>query len=68
MIRQTKKCNECGSLYYANASKMDSLCPECSFYLYGYENCKHEFINGRCKKCYWDKSTSNYIEKLKNEK
>ncbi|MCL1994166.1 MAG: hypothetical protein FWG66_14575 [Spirochaetes bacterium] len=58
-------CDECGSNYYQDASKMESLCPECSHILYGYENCTHEFKNGRCQKCFWDGSASNYIQGLK---
>lgn len=37
------RCEECGSQYYGDKSKMSSLCPECAHYLYGYPNCKHEF-------------------------
>ena len=67
MIDSKKKCNECGSLIYISASKMKSLCPECAHYLYGYESCNHEMKDGHCIKCYWDGSTSNYIEFIKNE-
>ena len=56
-------CDECGSIFLRSASKMEYLCPECSHILYGYENCKHEFINGRCSKCLWDGSSS-YIRKI----
>ncbi|MFN8672409.1 MAG: hypothetical protein U0457_10085 [Candidatus Sericytochromatia bacterium] len=102
------KCEECKSLFYEKASKISSLCPECAYYIYNYENCNHIFeklsdnqfktsygvstpqeeVSGgrapvppetpeqnsevfsnknkiRCKKCYWDKSTSNYINSLK---
>lgn len=61
----TKNCIECGSLYYIKASIMEMLCPECAHYFYGYDNCKHQFENGRCKICYWDGSTSEYVKKLK---
>lgn len=61
-------CDECGSLYYQQTSKMSSLCSECSHVLYGYELCIHEFKNGRCEKCYWDGSVSEYIKGLKQEK
>lgn len=57
-------CVECGSQYAQKASKMASLCPECSHYLYGYENCTHKFENEKCIKCYWDGSRSDYIKKL----
>ena len=60
-------CDECGSEYYSDTSQMDSLCPECSHILYGYENCRHEFKNGRCVKCFWNGNTSDYIQKLKDK-
>jgi predicted RNA-binding Zn-ribbon protein involved in translation (DUF1610 family) len=59
-------CDECNSEYYQNSSKMTNLCPECSHVLYGYENCKHNFENGRCSKCFWNGSTTDFIMKLKN--
>lgn len=64
---ETASCDECNSLFYVSTSKMNSLCPECSHYIYGYENCNHNFIDGRCEKCYWDGSISNYVKTLKNE-
>ncbi len=60
-------CDECGSSYYKESSEMLSLCPECSHYLYDYELCKHKFNDGRCIKCYWDGSTTEYIESLKTK-
>lgn len=54
-----KTCYECGSQFLKSSSNMMGLCPECSFELYGYENCEHIFKNGRCNKCYWDGSRSN---------
>ena len=62
-----KVCDECGSKYYKNKSLMASLCPECAHILHGYENCSHEFENGRCSKCYWDGSSSDYIKNLKEK-
>lgn len=59
-----KTCDECSSLYTLETSKMSSLCPQCSHVLYGYELCTHEFINGRCVKCYWDGSVSDYLQRL----
>ena len=58
-------CDECGSEYFKSTSKMEALCPECSYRLYGYENCIHNFKDGRCLNCFWDGSTSYYIKKLK---
>ncbi|QDO84644.1 hypothetical protein FM037_17260 [Shewanella psychropiezotolerans] len=63
---EIKACDECGSNYKASSSEMMSLCPECSHYLYDYENCIHEFENGKCKKCLWDGSASKYVKNLKN--
>jgi len=60
-------CDECGSKYYESTSKMASLCPECTHLIYGYENCVHDFKNGRCLKCFWDGRSSDYIKYLKNE-
>jgi len=62
-----KICDECGSLYDKESSKMDSLCSECSHVLYGYEQCTHEFRDGRCVKCHWDGSESAYIKNLRQE-
>jgi predicted RNA-binding Zn-ribbon protein involved in translation (DUF1610 family) len=58
-------CDECESEFYQASSEMSSLCPECANAFYGYENCKHEFNNGRCLKCYWNGSISTYIKNLK---
>ena len=63
--RKIIKCDECGSYYYQGSSKMAALCPECSHFLYGYEPCEHNFIDGRCEKCYWDASVTNYIKRIK---
>lgn len=59
-------CDECGSTYFLDASKMGKLCPECSHILYGYENCHHLFENGRCTKCYWNGNTSRYLDNRKS--
>jgi len=66
-LKEKQVCDECGSEYYKAASKMASLCPECSHFLYGYENCRHNFESGRCLKCFWDGSVSDYIEYLKKK-
>lgn len=54
-------CDECESEYYTISSRMGSLCPNCSHLLYGYDNCPHEFENGRCVKCYWNGSVSEFL-------
>lgn len=65
--RPTKKCDECGSLYFEDSSRMGSLCPECAHILYRYENCAHAFAEGRCEKCNWDGSVSPYCSSLKKK-
>ncbi|MDE6706691.1 MAG: hypothetical protein K2K06_01460 [Oscillospiraceae bacterium] len=60
-------CSECGSEYFKLKSKMQALCPECTHVLYGYETCKHIFINGRCSKCFWNGKQSDYIKLLKSQ-
>ncbi len=55
-------CDECGSEYYSEKSEMNSLCPECTHIIYGYNNCDHVFDgNCRCTKCHWDVSKSQYF-------
>lgn len=63
--REIRSCNECKSEYYIDSSRMGGLCPECSHILYNYENCIHQFENGRCKKCFWNGNASDYIKKIK---
>ena len=60
-------CVECGSQFLKSKSKMKNLCPECSSILYGYENCKHIFKNGRCINCFWNGSRSDYIKSLSDK-
>ncbi|CDX59040.1 conserved hypothetical protein [Mesorhizobium plurifarium] len=62
--RPTKTCDECERTYFAEASAMASLCPECAHYLYGYVNCDHRFEDGRCLACGWDGSRSEFIARL----
>lgn len=70
-MRMKKKelavCDECGSLFFKERSKMKALCPECAHILYDYPNCSHHFQNGRCIFCYWDGSESDYIKYLKKD-
>lgn len=56
--RDTKTCDECGSLFYSDVSPMAGLCPECAQLLYGYEGCAHSFADSRCTRCHWDGSVS----------
>jgi len=64
-----KVCDECKSDFYKDSSLMESLCPECVHILYGYENCQHEFKDHKhCSKCYWDGSSSQYLDKIKSKK
>jgi len=63
-VKETQSCSECESLYYKDRSAMAALCPECAYLLYGYKICEHQFENGRCLKCFWDGSRSDYIKKL----
>lgn len=65
--RSTATCDECGSLFFADASRMDGLCPECAHLLYGDEACAHSFVDGRCARCYWDGSVSVYGQMLKRQ-
>lgn len=57
-------CDECGSEFLRSSSRMMALCPECAHIIYGYPNCNHVFKDGRCVKCYWDGSRSDYIKWL----
>jgi predicted RNA-binding Zn-ribbon protein involved in translation (DUF1610 family) len=59
------RCAECGSAYVAARSGMAGLCPECAHWLYGHPNCDHEMVGGRCSKCGWDGSVSDYVKGLK---
>lgn len=61
-----KVCDECKSDFYKDSSLMPNLCPECAHILYEYENCAHDFKDQkRCTKCYWDGSSSKYLNKIK---
>lgn len=42
-----KQCDECGSEFYADLSKMKGLCLECANVLYGYPKCDHIIENER---------------------
>lgn len=63
--QQVKTCDECKSLHFADSSHMDALCPECASLLYGYAPCSHRFENGRCLRCHWDGSVSEFCLTLK---
>lgn len=66
-LRNITSCDECNSNYYTDISQMENLCPECSYILYGCQNCNHDFENGRCRKCFWNGSVSDYIQNLKDK-
>lgn len=66
-MRDLNLCSECESEYYIDSSEMSYLCPECSFHLYNYENCLHDFKNGRCIHCHWNGNTSVYVRSLKEK-
>jgi len=61
-------CDECKSEYYVHSSVMSGLCPECAHQLYGYPNCSHIFIDGRCTRCHWNGQTSTYMKRGKGGK
>ncbi len=63
-----KICDECGSAFMVQSSKMPFLCCECAHHIYGYAPCSHQQINGSCKYCGWDGSESNFIKELKKVK
>ena len=63
-----KICDECESEYLGESSPMMNLCPNCSHFLYGYENCNHRFENDRCVYCHWNGNISEYVAKLKKSK
>lgn len=63
----TKICDECKSPFFAPASMMSGLCPECAHHLYGYRNCDHTFSQNTCCKCGWDGSTSDFIRQIKQD-
>lgn len=60
----SRRCDECGSMFFAQTSRMDGLCPECAHHLYGEVNCTHRFANGHCAHCGWDGSRSDYVRSL----
>jgi hypothetical protein len=58
-------CDECGSRFLSSHATMSGLCPECSHYLYDKPNCAHSFRDGRCRRCGWDGSVSDYVATIK---
>jgi hypothetical protein len=60
-------CIECQSSFFVDSSYMAGMCPECSHHLYGYDNCSHNIKDGRCVRCHWDETVSDYISNLKNK-
>jgi predicted RNA-binding Zn-ribbon protein involved in translation (DUF1610 family) len=63
--RTIRTCDECGSPFYAGASLMAGLCPECAHQLYNTPACTHVLVAGRCTICGWDGSVSPYVAALK---
>ncbi len=63
--KNVKICDECESEFLASSSKMMGLCPECTSALYGYENCKYIFEQGRCVKCLWNANKGNMLDSYK---
>ncbi len=59
------RCDECGSTFRRAASRMEALCAECAHQLYGHAPCQHVIEAGRCTRCGWDGSVSDYVRSLK---
>jgi len=57
-----RRCDECGSGFFAERSPMAGLCAECAHRLYDYPACAHDFHGGRCRVCGWDGSQSEYLK------
>ncbi len=66
--RALRTCEECGSSYFADTSRMAGLCPECAHWLYGHAACGHNFVKGRCARCHWDGSVTEFIAQLSDRK
>ncbi|MCE7989315.1 MAG: hypothetical protein DYG89_49815 [Caldilinea sp. CFX5] len=66
-VRPVKTYDECGSLFFPEASRMVGVCPVCSHRLYGYLPCPHTFVDGRCSRCHWDGSVSEDCSKRKRQ-
>lgn len=64
--RELRRCDECGSDYFADSSQMAKLCPECAHLLYGHPPCAHSFDHRRCTACGWDGSRSDYLRSRLN--
>lgn len=64
---ENRRCDECGSDYFASTSPMLRLCAECAHWLYGYPHCVHEFSEMRCSRCGWDGSVSEFLSKVQQQ-
>ncbi len=51
--------------FLSSQATMSALCPECSHYLYNKPNCALSFRDGRCRRCGWDGSVSEYVASIK---
>ena len=65
---ETRRCDECGSDYFAATSRMSRLCPQCAHWLYEHPRCMHTFSGGRCSLCGWDGSVSAYLRRLQSRR
>ena len=65
--RVVRVCDECGSGFFASASLMAGLCPECAHVLYGTPPCDHQMVAGTCETCGWDGSVSPFVASLKQD-
>ena len=64
---ETAMCDECDSPFLTQRSAMSNLCPECAHHLYGYPNCTHAFVAGRCTLCLWNGAVSPFVKALQAE-
>ncbi len=62
---QEANCDECGSRFMSSQATMSALCPECSHTCTTSQNCAHSFRDGRCRRCGWDGSVSQYVATIK---
>lgn len=66
-MSSTATCSECYSEFLLAKSAIKNLCPECSYLIYGYDNCQHSFENGKCIHCLWDGTSTHYTDSLRKQ-